>query len=205
MDVIFDLQYFPPISLIKNSYLFSHIILEQYEIYPKSSLRNRMIIANANGKVALSVPLLGGRSQRKCYKEIRIDNRINWKSNHLKNLESAYNRSPWFTFYHPGLEGLYHSSSEFLVDWNLSCFEWILAQLGRKNIRISLTESFHQNYDEANFIDWRQTLSPLNYARERVPKYKQVFEEKLGFLANLSILDLLFCEGPGAGKLLHQD
>jgi hypothetical protein len=205
MNVIFDLQYFPPISLIKSSYQFSHIIFEQYENYPKSGFRNRMIIANANGTVALSIPILGGRSQHKCYKEIRIDNRMTWKSNHLKNLESAYNRSPWFSFYRPGLEELYNRPIEFLVEWNLSCFNWILAQLGRRDIKISMTESHRQDYDPANFIDDRDTLSPLNYSSKKVPKYQQVFEEKLGFLPNLSVLDILFCEGPGAGKLLQQD
>jgi hypothetical protein len=204
MNFIFDLQYFPSISLIKSSYQYSHIIFEQYEHYPKSSFRNRMFIANANGIVTLSIPILGGRSQHKCYKEIRMDNRKKWKSNHLKNMESAYNRSPWFSFYRPALEVLYGHSDEFLVDWNMSCFEWILIQLERRDIIISTTETYRKDYDPVHFVDKRQTVSPSNYTLEKVPKYQQVFEDKLGFLPNLSILDLLFCEGPGAGRLLQQ-
>ena len=179
-----------------------HIIFEQYDIYPKASFRNRLMIANANGKVTLSIPIAGGRTQRKCYKDIRIDNRINWKNNHWKNLESAYNRSPWFSFYHDELKSLYERSFGFLIDWNLACFDWLIASIGLEQIRISCTDEFRDSYDPAIFTDLRQSLLPSNYDQFSIPKYHQVFEEKLGFLSNLSILDLIFCEGPGARELL---
>ena len=202
MKLVIDLEYFPPISSIKNSYPFSHIIFEQYEIYPKASFRNRMIIANANGKVTLSIPILGGRNQRKCYKDIKMDNRVNWRNNHFRNLESAYNRSPWFSFYRDELAFLFNRPVVFLIDWNLLCYEWLKVQIGRKDMHWSLTEEYLKYYDSVAFVDSRQQLSPSNYEELRAPRYHQVFEEKLGFLPNLSILDLLFCEGPGAIRLL---
>jgi hypothetical protein len=205
MNLITDLQYFPSVILFKNSFKYSHIIFEQYEFYQKASFRNRMLIANANGIAALSVPLEGGRDQKKLIKEVRLDNRKPWQMNHWKNLESAYNRSPWFEYYRESLLELYYRPFVFLVDWNLTCFEWSIRQIGLDQVTISWTNSFRPTYDPDKNLDLRNRILPKNYQLETGPRYRQVFEEKLGFIPNLSILDLLFCEGKRAGEILRHD
>ncbi|MFI5156634.1 MAG: WbqC family protein, partial [Chitinophagales bacterium] len=109
---------------------------------------------------------------------------------------------PWFEYYKDSLLELYQRPYAFLVDWNLACFEWAVAQIGRMDLAISLTSSFQATYNLEEYLDLRNKILPGNYHQETGPKYRQVFEEKWGFFPNLSILDLLFCEGKRAGEIL---
>ena len=201
MNLITDSQYFPSVILFKNLYQSSNIIFEQYEYYLKMSFRNRLLMASANGPLLLSVPLEQGRNQKTLMKEVRISNRQAWQSLHWKSLESAYNRSPWFEFYRDELAQLYLKPYRFLMDWNEVCFEWAIAKLHKKP-SISRSESYQKEYDPVAFSDLRNTVMPKNYLQFEAIKYRQVFEDRIGFLPNLSILDLLFCEGKmAAGRL----
>ncbi len=96
----------------------------------KMSFRNRCIILGAGGPVTLSIPLEEGRSQRRLTKDVRIANRYPWQSQQWKTIMSCYNRSPWFEFYRDELEALFQKQVDFLVDWNLACWEWTLKKLG---------------------------------------------------------------------------
>jgi hypothetical protein len=203
MNLISDLQYFPSVIFYKISYLESHIVFDQYEYYQKMSFRNRALIAGANGIIILSVPLEEGRDQKRIMKEVRIANREKWQSQHWKSIQSAYNRSPWFEYYRDELSALYQKTFEFLLDWNLACFEWSLQKM-ELDLNFGLNDSYQPQYDPAVYIDWRNKILPKNYRQFGAVKYRQVFEEKLGFLPNLSILDLLFCEGKGAKNLFRQ-
>lgn len=203
MNLVSDLQYFPPVIFYKTSFEVSHIVFDQYEHYQKMSFRNRTMIAGANGIIILSVPLEQGRDQKRIMKDVRIANREKWQSLHWKSIQSAYNRSPWFEYYQDELSGLYQKRFEFLVDWNQACFEWSIQKTGL-NLGFSLSDSYRPEYDPEQYMDRRNRILPKNYSQFGTIKYRQVFEEKLGFLPNLSILDLLFCEGKGARKLLSQ-
>src|SRR6201999_1060492 len=122
--------YFPAIIFYKISYDSSNIVFEQCESYQKMSFRNRCQIAGAQGVVDLSIPLAGGRDQKRLMKEVRGSADRGWQDQHWKTIVSCYNRSPWFEYYRDGLEGLYRQRVEFLLDWNLRCFEWSLRILG---------------------------------------------------------------------------
>ena len=201
MELLTDIQFFPPVSFYKSLSGFSNIIFEQYEHYQKMSFRNRMVIANANGRSVLSVPLVHGRDQKKIMKDVRIADHQPWQSQHWKSLESAYGRSPFFEFYRDELGALYQKPFLFLLDWNLHCFEWTMKVLKLKP-EVSLTHTYSTDYDPSIFLDRRNRILPKNYLEFETPKYHQVFEEKFGFLPNLSILDLIFCEGKRGGVLL---
>jgi hypothetical protein len=43
---------------------------------------------------------------------------------------------------------------------------------------------------------------PKNYHEKTDIRYPQLFEDRVGFLPNLSILDLLFMEGPNTKQIL---
>ena len=184
------------------------------------SFRNRSEIAGPHGLITLSIPLVNGRDQKTVLKEVRIRDEHPWRAQHWKTLQSCYNRSPWFDFFREGLEGLYKRPAQFLLDWNLSCFEWSLNVLGRP-LAWSLTDEYKKDYDPKEWIDWRGRVLPKNRstgvpaeAKTEGPgnaimgmpadpiKYRQVFEERTGFIPNLSILDLLFCEGKRAATVL---
>lgn len=201
MILITEFQYFPAVILYSTSYKFSNIAFEQYEYYQKMSFRNRCIIAGANGTIHLTVPLEFGRNQKTIMKDVKISNSEAWQKQHWKSIESSYNRSPWFEFYKDELYALYQKPFSFLADWNLACFEWSVQKL-KLPVTISLTDKFDKNYPPPEFIDFRNKLLPKNYKDFEAIKYQQVFEERIGFLPNLSILDLLFCEGKNAASFL---
>jgi len=137
-------------------------------------------------------------------KEVRISNSKKWQLEHWKSIVSCYNKSPWFEFYKDELAELYEKPFDFLLDWDLACFEWSIQKLGLQ-IEISFTEKFIDQYGE-DVADFRDKIMPKNYKGFEAGQYHQVFENKIGFMPNLSILDLLFCEGKRAkGLLSSQD
>jgi hypothetical protein len=203
MNLIAELQYFPSLIFYKYSYQYTDIVFEQYENYQKMSFRNRCIIGGANGPITLSIPLEDGRNQRSIMKDVRISNAQNWQIQHLRSIESVYNKSPWFEFYKEELRRLYLKPVHFLTEWNLLCFEWTISKLG-SNVSFSMSGSFRKEYVEIETFDFRNKLLPKNYTQYDPIKYRQVFEERTGFLPNLSILDLLFCEGKNSQELIKE-
>jgi hypothetical protein len=230
MTLIVDLQYFPSIILYKTLYNFSNIIFEQYESYQKMSFRNRCRIAGAEGVINLSIPLVRGRDQKALMKDVRISAAQPWQSQHWKTIVSCYSRSPWFEFYRDELDRLYRKQWDFLLDWNLACFEWTVRILGI-SIPVSLTGSYEKEYAPARVTDWRGKILPKHRVEgmaglseaiaglsgagsadnsgagsadhSGMPPYRQVFGERIGFIPNLSVLDLLFCEGKQAIRYLR--
>lgn len=203
MDLIIESQYFPPVILFKKSIEISNIEFDIYEPWRKMSFRNRCVVAGANGPINLSIPVLEGREQKKPMKEVVIDNRKPWQGQHWKTITSCYNRSPWFDFFGHELEGLYQQPVELLSDWNRTCFEWVTRKLGLQ-LSVSCTQCFQPNYSDPDVVDWRNRLLPksVNLEFAEPVRYRQVFEERTGFIPHLSILDLLFCEGRNAKKIL---
>ncbi len=205
MNLIVDIQYFPSIIFYKNSYKYSHILIEQCESYQKMSFRNRCRIAGAEGAVDLSIPIAGGRDQKVPMKEVRIAGGRSWQAQHWKTIVSCYSRSPWFDYYRDGLQKLFAEPAEFLLDWDLRCLEWSLRVLGMDR-PILLTDAYEKVYDVEAGADWRGRISPKsleNWGVADVARYRQVFEERIGFIPNLSILDLLFCEGREAIRYIR--
>lgn len=205
MILITGLQYFTNIIEYKNLITYKHINLEQYERWQKASFRSRCIIAGANGLIHLSIPVQGGRHSDSLIREIKIDHTNNWQKIHWRSIVSAYNRSPWFEYFRDEIEKFYHTRYTWLWDWNYDLFEWV----NKKTVvelNVDLTKNWQKKYPETEFDDWRYRMQPRNFSSyaENCPVYKQVFEERFGFLPNLSIIDLLFCEGPNAANLLRE-
>lgn len=205
MNLLIDLQYFPSIILYKVSNKKSNIVFEQYEFYQKMSFRNRCEIASAQGRIHLSIPLVKGRDQKTVMKDVRIANTYSWQDQHWKTLLACYSRSPWFEYYRDDLEQLYRTSFDFLLDWNLACFEWTCRVLALP-AGVMLTDAWRPYYGE-DWLDLRGKLVPKNIGETDLASpvaYRQVFEEVTGFIPHLSVLDLLFCEGQRARSLLAQ-
>jgi hypothetical protein len=200
MELIIESHYFSPLIFYKSSFDYTNIKFEQYESFQKMSFRNRCVIAGANGKIILSIPLENGREQKTLMKDVKISGAQRWQKDHWKTIESCYNRSPWFEFYKDELQELYSAPFTFLLDWNLACLDWSFDKLNMPK-NYSLTAGFIKNYDEG-FEDRRNKILPKNYEDIEPVKYRQVFEERTGFFTDLSILDLLFCEGKNAKELL---
>ena len=201
--LLIESQYFPSISFYKTLINHDILLIERYEHYQKVSFRNRCYIAGPNGSILLSVPLTKGKNQRTVMKDVRISNEEKWQSLHWKTLVSAYRRSPWFEYYEEELGSLYEKSFSFLVDWNLACLEWANKVVGISS-PITFTDEFEKAYEpDRGITDARDTLTPPGRSeKEGLPEYTQVFQERVGFLPDMSILDLIFCEGKRSLELL---
>jgi hypothetical protein len=159
------------------------------------------VVAGSSGTIQLTVPVSGGREQKLPIRDIKINNCEQWQIRHLKTIFSCYGRSPFFEFYAPHIEEILKKKYIYLWDLNLEILELILKLL-KAPIPISFTETFKTSYSEANISDWRNKLTRNPDTQFPSVTYCQVFEEKIGFLPNLSILDLLFCTGTEAKPLL---
>jgi hypothetical protein len=154
-----------------------------------------MMLLGSKGVIQLSIPIVGGRDCKLPYQDISIDYRTDWQGNHFKTLVSLYGNAPWFRHYSHELEEIYNTREEHLFDWNMLCFQWVLKKLKLGNeVRIAEIMS-----DKEDLLDKTDFYLPSNYDKtEKGPflKYAQVFEDKIGFKSNLSILDLILNEGP---------
>lgn len=201
--LLIESQYFPNISYYKTLINHDILLIERYEHYQKVSFRNRCYIAGPNGSILLSVPLARGKNQRTLMKDVKISNEEKWQGQHWKTLVSAYRRSPWFEYHEESLGNLYRQPANFLLDWNMACFEWANNVIGL-SCPVTLTDQFEKTITpETGITDLRDQMNPQAAAsEENTINYTQVFQERIGFLPNLSILDLIFCEGRRSLELL---
>ena len=203
-SLVIENQYFPCVNYINTLFQFSNIKIEQYESYQKMSFRNRSVVAGSNGLVDLSVPLENGRSQRGLMKDVRISYLGNWHVQHFRTIESCYSRSPYFDYYRDGVWELLQKKQPFLLDLNLATLDWLKKVL-KFTGQVSLTQGYEKTYPE-KLADLRNRFLPKNRLEQKTGfRYTQVFEDRIGFQSNLSILDLLFCCGPEAKKLLEDN
>lgn len=200
--VILEAQYFPPLEYLSKIILFSNISIEAHEHYQKGSYRNRCHIATSQGVQALSVPLKKGKNAQMPIRDVAIAYDIDWQRQHWQSLKTAYGSAPFWEHYAPMLEPLFSKKNTYLFDLNLDILDFILKILKIKNsITITLTDTYvAENADDTSLInregvlDLRNQISPKRTSLYGA-KYAQVFEDKHGFLPNLSILDAVLCCG----------
>lgn len=205
--IILELHYLPSIQFFSKFLLHQEVWIEQHEHYQKGSFRNRAHIASANGLLRLSIPLIKGKHQQQAIREVRIAYHEPWRQQHWQSIRSAYGSAPFFDHYSDELRPLFRQKETFLFDFNLKLIQTLLSLLSIDK-EIHRTHAYEKK-PPADFLDFRDELSPKKASEKndphyKCPKYVQVFEEKHGFLPNLSILDLLFCMGPEAAMLLEQ-
>ena len=134
------------------------------------------------------------------FKDIKIDNQYNWQKNHFKSLEAAYKNSPFYEYFVDDLRPLFEKKHEFMLDLNFEIFKLVNETLGISIPFEKTTEYFHQVTDKTDF----RYLVNGKKDKTQIEPYTQVFDDKHGFLNNLSILDLLFNEGRYAVDYLKQ-
>ncbi len=189
---IFHPTYFSSVYQFVKLKQAKHILFEINDNYQKQTYRNRCYILGANGKQLLNVPIqkVSGKQQTK---DIKIDYNENWQQQHLKSLFSAYRSSPFFEFYIDDLESIFHKKETYLLDLNLKTLELIFDLLPL-NLKYETTKE----YQTEVVNDCRYLVNAKSEKSHNLPKYRQVFSDKYDFMENLSILDLLFNEGPNA-------
>lgn len=187
---------FPNIQWWKLIAANHEVIWDEAEHFEKMTYRNRYYITGPNGLVQLSIPLQHGRNQRCPMSDVMISNKERWQIQQWRTLVSVYNRSPYFNFYAATLEPLFTQQYNRLIDFNKATIDWLKKQLQLSFIETG-TDQYKKIYGDGT-IDIRKSFRP---GQEKNPlpgsaPYYQLFSERNGFLSNLSMLDLLFSEGP---------
>lgn len=195
MDILLHPTYFPSIAQCVAMVQAKNVIFEVCDNYQKQTYRNRMNIYGAQGKMPLTVPVVYSQKNRQFYKDIVISNDENWQDLHWKSVQSAYSSSPFFEFYEHDLIPLFINKATHLMDFNFKCLDTVMECL-QHDLNFDLTNAFELN--PTNKTDYRYLVDHRKEIAQPLKPYVQVFDEKHGFLPNLSILDLIFNEGPNA-------
>lgn len=207
--IIIHPAYFGPVSQFVALAQAEKVVFENEDSYQKQTFRNRMYIYDSNGKLLLNIPIrhrsaLTGEPKstgHQFYKEVQIENEFNWQLQHWRSLKSSYQTSPFFEYYEDDLYPLYHKKFKYLLDFNYACLEFTTGVL-QLNLDYTKTSEYIRNPEDL------RDLRPLINAKTSSPlqqrPYIQVFKAKHGFIPNLSILDLLFNEGPNSLSYLRE-
>jgi hypothetical protein len=191
--LVLELHYLGNWTYFKQLLQAPKVLLEAQEHYHKGSYRNRCHLMSSRGLSALSIPLSEGKHQQKPILEVAIDNKQRWQVQHWRSLQTFYGSAPYWPYYAPYLEPLYLEQRwERLWDFNFALLEVLLQRCFRLSPPLELSSRYEKSYGEG-FLDLRGQISPKQSSP--TPYYPQVFEDRLGFLPDLSVLDALFCLG----------
>ncbi|GAB3288567.1 WbqC family protein [Hymenobacter tenuis] len=214
--VLFESQYNPPAAFFAELIGADALLLEAHDNYHKQTYRNRCLILTAQGVQPLTVPVINGnRSEKVLTSEIEIDYSQNWVHRHWRTLQTAYGGTPYFEYYADYLHDIYVQKPRLLFELNYRLLEFHLRCL-RLRLPVQLTSDFlspsttpvaglNPSLPESSILDRRDWLTPKAASqpkpdRKSVRPYSQTFGKD--FVPELSILDLLFMQGPSAGSFL---
>ena len=198
--VLLSTTYFGPVQWYQKLYRYNDVFIDWHESFQKQTYRNRCLIATTQGIQALTVPVVHG--SKASINEILISDHGNWRHLHWQALQSAYGDSPFFEYYEDDLRPFFAERNwERLVDYNDAICKKMCELLDfQPNIILSSEFRVQSSCEQAsNLSDFRQVISPKHPLEDTDFKphpYYQVYQQKHGFLPNLSILDLLFNMGP---------
>ena len=201
MKALLSSTYFGPVQWYQKLNRYDECLIERHESFIKQTYRNRMIIPTTNGPLSLTIPTNHDTSM--AMKDIRISDHANWRHVHWNALLSAYGESPFFEYYQDDIRPFYEKKYEFLFDFNMEIMEKMIELLDiRPNVSVTdryvLSEERRAKTFNTQIRDFRDAIrpkKPLPDAEFTPKRYYQVYEQKHGFLPNMSILDLLFNEG----------
>lgn len=185
-------NYFPDIDWFRAYRNADQCILPVYHSYQRRSMENRCVIGSAQGPLVLSVPLEGGRNQHRCLNDIHIAYHTRWQHQHAQAIRSAYGRAPFFDHYYSLFEPVFTHSFPSLVQLNLFIVDQSLKALRITPKHQVLYEAVATAQFETDTLESRVATKP----------YIQPFSDRLPFMPNLSLLDLLFCCGPASTQYL---
>ena len=199
--MLFIPTYFSPISQYVALFKNDKIIFEVEDNYQKQTYRNRCNIFGTNGKLQLNIPIVHAKKElHQKTKDTKIDQSDRWQQIHYRSIRTAYRSSPYFEFYEDDLFPLFEMRQKFLQDFNIKCHEFLMDAL-QEDIPFTKTKEYEIN---PKITDNRFLANSRKEATYNFKKYTQVFDDKYGFIPNLSILDLLFMEGPNAVTYLRE-
>lgn len=203
LTLLIDLHYLPSISYFQHLAAADEIILETHETFQKQTFRNRCEILTSNGKEALIVPVLHGKTS--FIKDIQIDYSQRWFQIHDRSIRSAYGKSPFFDFFIDDLSSIISRKHTFLWDLNYALLTLCLENLTLKKVLLESNSYIKPAEVPDSLIDMRSKLLPQSKSTDGnsvIKSYQQVFGNE--FVTNLSIVDLLFCAVLDSSEILKR-
>jgi hypothetical protein len=191
---VLPMFYLPPVEyFVKLNIYKPDVLIEREEHFPKQTFRNRTNIYSPDGVLGLTVPVVSGAKNHTKVKDVKISYDFNWQRLHWLSLQACYRRSAYFEYYEDELAPFYEKRFDFLFDYNEQQLRFILKAIKMK-LELNYTQTYEAEY--LSFDDFRHSISPKKQADFNQKPYLQVFDERIGFKKNLSIVDLLFNQGP---------
>lgn len=205
MDLLLSTAYFPSIEYMACLSKANHVIIEKKETYPKQSLRNRCYLAGSQGVQMLSIPVVKKMGNNTPIDKIEIDDGQDFRNHHFKTIQTLYSSAPFFDYYIDFIKEDIFNPENNLVEYNTAILRRLMSFLKIK-VKIDFTDCFQKCVNDK--IDLRTVISHKSAfgsfsVVNSLPSYSQVFRTKRGFFENLSILDLIFNEGPSASLILR--
>lgn len=196
MNTILGSAYWPNIQYLYYLLNADSVCIDLYEHFRKQSYRNRTRILAANGELSLTIPVKKWADHAPV-KDIEISYAEDWQKQHWRSIVSAYKNSPYFDFLEDELRVFYENEFKLLHEYNSAQLKWII-----KAFRIKKDIHYSKEYVQAvSELDLREQIHPKKEVSDKKLKdllekpYYQTFSEKMGFVPNLSVLDLIFNEG----------
>ena len=196
-----EVHYMPCIAYFSALSRFEQIVVEKFEHYQKQSFRNRCYIKGPHKIETLIVPVTG-KGRAATIAEVRIDYGQKWLNNHWRTIRTAYGKAPFFEYYAAELEGILLKKHAFLYDLNLDimtlCLQWL-----KMEAAVAESAAYEKELTEGA-VDLRGLINPKKEDGcnrfFKSTEYQQVFGSK--FVSNLSVIDLIFNQGPGARDIV---
>jgi len=193
MKTLLHPSYFPSISHFVAILQAETIVFEMEDNFQKQTNRNRTYIYSPNGIQLLNIPIKHSKTSHQKTKDIQIENDFDWQKQHFKSLEAAYRSSPFFEFFEDDFVPFFEKKHTFLMDLNFEALE-IISKCMRTKFNFETTAEYFHEVDTNTVLDYRFLVNGKKDSSQ-FETYTQVFDDKHGFINNLSILDLLFNEG----------
>ena len=215
-NCLLSTAYLPPVEYFAAMANSNRVIIEKCEMFQKQSYRTRCHIYGANGLLVLTIPVkrnsvvpdgvAEGRPSHKVFiEDIAIDYSKPWLQQHKRAIDAAYMNTPFFEYYRDDIFGVLSSGEESLFNLNLKLIELFKEFIGI-SVPVEFTTEWSANPNSV--LDLRDAIHPKSKNEDMLDRlqikkpYYQVFTNKQGFIPNLSVLDLLCCEGPNAISFL---
>jgi hypothetical protein len=200
--ILIELHYLPTIAYFSVLQKAEEIIVEKFEHYEKQTFRTRTVINTVHGRVTLTVPVVSTHAKQ-VISDVRIDNSQKWVNHHWRTIQSGYGKAPFFEYYSDDLNAILFKKFDFLYDLNLElltmCLKWLRLEKPLKESKL------FEKTPQSAVLDLRSQINPKKEERlgrfYKPVEYRQVFGNM--FVKNLSLIDLIFCEGPGARDIIH--